>query len=106
MAQVHVDFPGQLRWFAGSGPAKIIGPCPHHCDHSAMRTVAWGPDNEHYTLVECFIADGCAGRCRSWTSEYDPTWDPGKPKMRIKGFYEFDPATQTVGLTIQLRERT
>lgn len=97
MAQVNVDHPGQVSWFAGKGPAKILGPCPHDCEHGVIRCVAWGPDNEHYTLVECFESDGCQGCCRSWTAEYDRTFERVKPKFRLHGFLEFDPTTQVAG---------
>lgn len=104
MAQVHVDHPGQMSWFAGKGPARVLGPCTHVCSHDAMRDIAWGPDNEHYVLVECIARPGCNGKCRSWAAEYDQTWSPGKPKFRLHGFQEYDPATEKPGETVQPKQ--
>lgn len=64
--KIHVDNPGEIRWFAGEGPATVIGPCPHTaCPHNAQSTIAWGPDYTRYELVTCDAE--CDGQCRAWT---------------------------------------
>ena len=70
MTEVHLDHPGDISWFPRHGPAKVIGPCVHECDHSLPADIAWGPDYDHYTLVECQVPDGCAGQCRAWFPEH------------------------------------
>ena len=66
--KIHVDKPGEIKWFAGYGPRAVIGPCPHiGCRHHAQAVIAWGPDYERYELVECNVSEHCAGRCRAWT---------------------------------------
>lgn len=71
MAEPHLDNPGDVRWFAGYGPADVVGPCPHgDCAHNALSDIAWGPDFDHYALVTCDVADGCDGYCRGWVAEY------------------------------------
>lgn len=64
--KIHVDNPGEIRWFAGKGPSRVVGPCPHDgCPHNAQSVIAWGPDYARYELIQC-DAD-CAGHCRAWT---------------------------------------
>lgn len=77
MAETHLDHPGEVSWFAGHRPLPVLGPCPHTCAHRMARTVAWGPDFEHYTLIQCDDKDGCAGKCRGWLTEYPDSarWD-------------------------------
>jgi len=71
MAEVHLDHPGDVSWFAGHGPLPVIGPCPHDtCEHTIIPTIGYGPDFEHYCLVRCDDPNGCAGQCRGWTAEY------------------------------------
>jgi hypothetical protein len=66
--KIHVDNPGEIRWFAGEGPATVIGLCPHHeCRHHAQSVIAWGPDYHRYELVQCDVDEHCAGGCRAWT---------------------------------------
>lgn len=66
--KIHVDNPGEIRWFHGYGPARVIGPCPHDiCRHHAQSVIAWGPDYERYELAVCDVDEHCAGRCRAWT---------------------------------------
>jgi hypothetical protein len=71
MAEAHVDHPGEMSWFVGHGPAPVIGPCPHtDCQHYGQTVIAWGPDAEHYELVQCDGRNGfdqCDGACRGWT---------------------------------------
>lgn len=73
MADPHLDHPGEITWFPGRGPAEVLGRCPHAaCPHNEIRSIAWGPDFEHYSLDQCDVpaeAGGCAGTCRSWASE-------------------------------------
>lgn len=78
MADVHLDHPGDVTWLVGRGPAPIIGPCPHDCEHHLMAVIAWGPDYDHYTLLKCDAV--CAGECRGWTQEWP--YNSGKPKFR------------------------
>ena len=70
MGEVHLDHPGDVSWWHGQGPLPVIGPCPHVCEHTIIRTIAYGPDFEHYCLVRCDEPSGCAGQCRAWTAEY------------------------------------
>jgi hypothetical protein len=71
--KIHVDNPGEIRWFAGWGPATVIGPCPHTtCRHHATSVIAWGPDYTRYELVTCDVDGHCAGDCRAW-SDGSPT---------------------------------
>jgi hypothetical protein len=64
--KIHVDQPGEIRWFSGHGPRAVVGPCPHiTCRHLAQGVIAWGPDYERYELIEC--TGECARRCRAWT---------------------------------------
>lgn len=65
MAETHLDHPGEITWFSGYGPLPIVGPCPHICEHNAVRNIAWGPDFDHYTLNQCI---DCG--CRGWAAEY------------------------------------
>lgn len=72
-AFVHISFPDEpIHWFAGelaAGREKDrhpAGPCPHTCTHQMQSVVAWGPNFEHYELVRCDDAEGCAGMCRGW----------------------------------------
>lgn len=80
MAEAHVDQrPDEIEWFAGHQPATIIGPCDHDCPRlSDSRTIAWGPDLRHYTLVECMACG-----CRAWLDERcmpsTPWLKPGVP---------------------------
>jgi len=82
MAQAYLDHPGDVTWFKGYGPADVLGPCPHDCDHRALSSIAWGPDFERYTLNVCDVDDGCAGRCRGWAAEYPAPFTAG-PKFRL-----------------------
>jgi hypothetical protein len=87
----HVDRPGELHWFTGHGPARILGSCPHEgCPHTATRVVAWGPDLEHYELVVCDVDEGCAGRCRGWIAQEEGSNGRG----RLHHLAEFDPASE------------
>lgn len=81
MAESHLDHPGDVTWFAGQQPLQVVGPCAHPCDHNGAAVVAWGPDYEHYCLVEC---PSCG--CRSWTVEYPPPFSPERPKYRERGY--------------------
>jgi len=75
MAEAHLDHPGEVSWFAGKGPRKAVGPCPHtDCPHEKISTIAWGPDFDHYVLTEC--KDLCGGDCRQWFGE----WPSGRYK--------------------------
>lgn len=71
-SETFVDHPGQMSWFVGHGPAPVLGPCPHGCEHNSIGTIAWGPDEAHYELVVC---DGegwgatCGGECRAWITD-------------------------------------
>lgn len=85
MADPHLDHPGEISWFPGKGPAAVLGPCPHRCEHFARAAIAWGPDFEHYTLDECRDAveeGGCGGACRAWSSEVPIAEGPGKGRIR------------------------
>lgn len=55
---IDTDF---VHWFAGYGPKTVVGPCPHDCRHMSITNIAWGPDQEHYTLNDC---SDCG--CRAW----------------------------------------
>lgn len=68
MAESHLDNPGEIRWFSGEGPAPVLGPCEHNCQHWGQGVIAWGPTLDRYELVECGTRDddGCAARCRAW----------------------------------------
>lgn len=71
MAEVHLDHPGETRWFKGHGPALVLGPCPHaDCPHEDTAAVAYGPDYAHYVLDACKEPDGCDGTCRGWFGEW------------------------------------
>jgi hypothetical protein len=102
VAEAHLDHPGGVSWWVGNGPAPILGDCPHECEHRDTRTVAWGPDFEHYELVECLDTEGCAagGRnttgvvCRGWSAEHprDEAKRLGLPAMRTHGWKQIDRA--------------
>lgn len=64
MAEAHVDNPGEVRWFKGEGPARVVGPCAHDCKHLGQGVIAWGPSEERYELVECGLPGD--GGCRAW----------------------------------------
>lgn len=84
MSEAHLDHPGDWTWFAGYGPRKVKGPCPHtDCDHTSMVAVADGPDFDHYELEECRVAEGCNGHCRGWLAEYpaDEAHKAGRPQF-------------------------
>lgn len=74
MAEPHLDHPDEISWFAGYGPAPVLGPCPHAtCKHLGQGVIAWGPSLDRYELVECGSinpadeADNdCASHCRAW----------------------------------------
>jgi hypothetical protein len=71
VAEVHLDHPGEITWFAGRSHAPITGLCSHTCPHHGQAVVAWGPSYDRYELVECQVKlnehpDGCGGRCRAW----------------------------------------
>ena len=85
MAEAHLDadMAGEVRWFPGKGPAQIVGKCQHSCDHRTTDVIAWGPDYDHYCLIEC---SQC--HCRSWTAEYPEPWSKSRPKYRDQGFRE------------------
>lgn len=71
MSETHLDHPGEISWFKGQGPAKTLGPCQHsNCEHEIGGVIAWGPNFEHYSLIECRVKDGCNGKCRGWSTEY------------------------------------
>jgi hypothetical protein len=56
-----LDNPGEVSWFHGHGPKKPIGDCDHVCRHLSTSVIAYGPDFDHYELVECYDC-----KCRSW----------------------------------------
>lgn len=57
-----LDHPGEVSWFSGYGPLPIIGDCDHtDCLHRGTADIAYGPDFDHYELVEC---SDCG--CRAW----------------------------------------
>jgi hypothetical protein len=89
-SRAYVDRPGEAHWFAGHGPARLIGPCPHDCRHHATSVVAWGPDLDHYELVVCDVTDGCDGRCRGWVAQTEGSNGIG----RLHHLAEFDPASE------------
>lgn len=63
--------PGQVHWFTGKRPTPQTVPCDHPCRHLARnpRVVAWGPDIQHYEIVECALCG-----CQAWRS-YDGMLD-------------------------------
>lgn len=77
MSEPNLDHPGQIHWFAGEGPAPVLGPCPHtSCQHWGHGVIAWGPSYERYELVVCGSINpadesdkDCAMRCRAWIDE-------------------------------------
>jgi hypothetical protein len=77
VAEAHVDqdmIGEPIRWYRseldGEALRKPVGPCPHtDCRHWGQSVVAWGGDFEHYELVVCDDAPGCAG---GWSSEIEP----------------------------------
>jgi hypothetical protein len=77
MAEPHLDHPGEVSWFAGFSPAPVLGPCPHgNCEHRDARSIAWGPDWDHYILEECVHC-----HCRGWFGEWDD--DDGRRHYRF-----------------------
>jgi hypothetical protein len=92
MAEAHLDHPGEITWFAGHGPAAVLGDCPHTCAHTMIRNIAWGPDHGHYTLNECIVPGGCDGRCRAWAEEWPPPHSAHRPKHRLGKFRLVDAA--------------
>lgn len=90
MAEVHLDHPGEVSWFAGHGPAPILGKCEHRCEHRDTRTVAWGHDFDHYELAVCVEPTGCNKQCRGWLSQYPGNWG-----IKARGFQRFDAARET-----------
>lgn len=71
MAEVHLDHPGDVRWFKGHAPAPVLGDCPHTgCPHEHTGAVAYGPDHAHYVLDACNEPGGCDGTCRGWFGEW------------------------------------
>jgi hypothetical protein len=69
VAEPHLDHPGEISWYAGRGPAPVLGACDHTCGHEHQSVIAWGPTYERYELAQCDVPDGCAGRCRAWIDE-------------------------------------
>lgn len=59
-----IDIPGGVKFFEGRGPAPVLGPCPHDCEHRCRTVIAWGPDWDRYELLRC--DGGCDGQCRGW----------------------------------------
>lgn len=59
-----LDVPGGVRFFHGHGPAPVLGPCPHDCEHRHLSVIAWGPDWQRYELIQCDMV--CDGQCRGW----------------------------------------
>jgi hypothetical protein len=57
--------PGDVSWHDGHGPARVLGACPHACEHRSLGVVGWGPDADRYELVAC---EGCGGTCRAWVN--------------------------------------
>lgn len=97
MGEVHLDHPGEWSWFSCYGPLPIRGPCPHYdCPHDFMRDIAYGPDYDHYTLVQCDVPDGCNGLCRGWVKEYPIfiAYQLGIPRItwpdKYLGWWEMD----------------
>lgn len=83
MSEVHLDHPGDWRWYGGR-PAVVVGPCPHAtCPHDGARGIADGPDYEHYVLLQCDVPDGCAGQCRGWMAEWPEGEGPGGRRWRV-----------------------
>jgi hypothetical protein len=77
MAEVHVDHPGEIRWFKRYGPRTVLGPCPHTtCLHDSQAVIAWGPDYRRYELIVCDTPEGCNGHCRAWTDGSARTTTP------------------------------
>lgn len=66
VAEPHLSHPGEVSWFAGYGPVPIAGLCPHDCQHQDAKSVAWGPDWEHYILEQCVHCG-----CRGWYGEWE-----------------------------------
>jgi rRNA maturation protein Nop10 len=85
VAETHLDHPGEVTWFEGYGPKRPLGlPCNHPCDHNfSCSVIAWGPDYEHYCIVEC---KECG--CRSWTVEYPPPFSPERPKYQRRSLVQ------------------
>lgn len=81
MGEPQVDHPGEVVWYIGYHPEKVIGPCPHtECAHDMLLVVAEGPDFDHYTLDRCDVAPdrgGCGGMCRAWCVEWPTGTGPG-----------------------------
>ena len=97
MAEPHLDHPGETTWFAGYGPAPVIGPCPHvDCEHHGVRDIAWGPSYDQYALVAC--DDQCDGQCRGWFGEH-PTGGPGPRYQPPRAWQQVDLERQVVGAT-------
>ncbi|MFD6677504.1 hypothetical protein ACFWDA_24480 [Rhodococcus zopfii] len=67
MAEAHVDQDmrehGTIRWFKGEGPMRNPQQYTGDCPHMGQGVVGWGPDEQHYELVEC---SDCGAR--SWTT--------------------------------------
>jgi hypothetical protein len=98
MAEPHLDHPGEITWFAGHGPAVVLGDCPHDgCSHGLLANIAWGPDFEHYVLDECRDPDGCNGRCRAWAEEWPYPYTKDRPKHRLGKFKHVDLALTETG---------
>lgn len=72
MAEANLDHPGDITWFAGYGPAPVIGPCPHTaCIHNLQSVIGWGPTYERYEIVRCDVPDGgCGSGCRAWVNAH------------------------------------
>lgn len=68
MAEPHLDHPGEITWFKGYGPSRVLGPCVHvDCRHRAQSVIGWGPSMERYEIVRCDVPQHCDGGCRAWS---------------------------------------
>lgn len=65
-----ISHPGETTWYRHYGPLPEIGPCPHRCPHTLTKPIAWGPDFDHFELVQCVVEQGCAAQCRAWHPHY------------------------------------
>ena len=96
MAEPHLDHPDDVHWFSGYGPATVLGDCPHTaCEHRGQSVIAWGPDLDHYELVECDM--DCDSTCRAWINGRCATTTPWLHVDVPPGLEHAAPAAQMTG---------
>jgi len=71
----------EVAWTHRYGPAEVIGPCTHNCDHRHSAQIATGPSEVHATLRAC-VSPACTAnaaiQCRAWFTARGGAWGDWK----------------------------